>query len=279
MPPDPIETTPAEPVMDAPFTAEPVLEAPFAAEPAAPLAVEPPPLPVRREPFWGYLDLVLMLGFVCAGLVGIVLLGAVLVAIVPKLKDDPMPLVLPLQFVFYLVVYAGFVAVFKLRYRAPVLVSLGWRSSRLNPLFAAIGGIALALGLAFLAALLHTPQVPSPIDKLVNSPASLALFVITAVVVAPFFEELLFRGFVQPLLSRTFGVIAGVLITAVLFGALHAPEYSWAWQYALVVSLAGAVFGWIRARTNSVVPGTVMHGFYNLAFVVGYLATTHGIFK
>ncbi|HEX3682654.1 MAG TPA: type II CAAX endopeptidase family protein [Bryobacteraceae bacterium] len=269
MPPDPIETTPAEPVM----------EAPFVAEPAPPLPAEPPPLPAPREPFWGYLDLVLMLGFVCAGLVGIVLLGAGLVAIVPKLKDDPMPLVLPLQFVFYLVVYAGFVAVFKLRYRAPVLVSLGWRRASLNPLFAAVGGVVLALGLALLASLLHTPQVPSPIDKLVNSPSSLALFVITAVVVAPFFEELLFRGFVQPLLSRTFGVIAGVLITAVLFGALHAPEYSWAWQYALVVSLAGAVFGWLRARTNSVIPGTVMHGFYNLAFVVGYLATTHGIFK
>lgn len=269
MPPDPIESTPTEPVM----------QTPLMAELATPPALESPPLPVPREPFWGYLDLLLMLGFVCAGLIGIVLLGAVLVAISPKLKDDPMPMVLPLQLVFYAVVYAGFVAVFKLRYRAPVLISLGWRRAGLNPLFAAVGGVALALGLAFLATLLHTPQVPSPIEKLVSSPSSLALFVITAVIFAPFFEELLFRGFIQPLLSRTFGVIAGVLATAVLFGALHAPEYSWAWQYALVVTLAGAVFGWLRARTNSVVPGTVMHGFYNLAFVIGYLATTHGKFK
>ncbi len=268
MPPDPIETTPAEPLTDAPFAPEPT-----------PVSEEAPPLPAAREPFWGYLDLLLMLGFVCAGLVGIVLLGAVFVAISHKLRDDPMPLVLPLQLVFYAVMYAGFVAVFKLRYRAPVLLSLGWRRAWFNPLFAALGGIALALALAFLASLLHTPQVPSPIDKLVNSRWSFGLFVLTAVIVAPFFEELLFRGFIQPLLSRTFGVIAGVLVTAILFGALHAPEYSWAWQYALVVSLAGAVFGWIRAGTNSVVPGTVMHGFYNLAFVVGYLATTHGMFK
>src|ERR1700761_1757203 len=264
MPPDPTETTPDEPVM----------EAPLAAEPAAPATLEAPPLPAPREPFWGYLDLLLMLGFVCAGLVCIVLLGAVFAAISPKLRDDPMPMVLPLQLVFYVVVYAGFVAVFKLRYHAPVLLSLGWRQARLNHLLAALGGVALALGLAFLASLLHTPQVPSPIDKLVNSRSSLVLFVITAVIVAPFFEELLFRGFIQPLLSRTFGVVAGVLITAVLFGGLHAPEYSWAWQYALVVALAGAVFGWIRARTGSVAPGTVMHGFYNLAFVVGYFATT-----
>jgi uncharacterized protein len=267
MPPDPTEITPSEPML-----------VPFAAEPATPAVLEAPALP-PREPFWGYLDLLLVLGFVCAGLAGIVLLGAVIVAMSPKLRDDPMPIVLPLQLVFYAVVYAGFVAVFKLRYRVPTLISLGWRRTGLNPLLAALGGVVLALGLALLASLLHTPQVPSPIDKLVNSRASLVLFVLTAVIVAPFFEELLFRGFIQPLLSRTFGVIAGVLITAVLFGGLHAPEYSWAWQYALVVSLAGAVFGWIRARTNSVVPGTVMHGFYNLAFVAGYLATTHGIFK
>lgn len=257
MPPDPLETPPTDAALEAP----------------------PPPPAIQQEPFWGYLDLVLMIGFVCAGLAGVVLLGAGWMLISPMLKDDPMPMVLPLQLVFYAVLYAGFVSIFQLRYRAPVLASLGWRRTAFHPLFAALGGVALALGLAFFAFLLHTPQVPTPIDKLITSRLSLILFVITAVIVAPFFEELLFRGFLQPLLSRSFGVIAGVLITAGLFGALHAPEYSWAWQYALVVSLAGAVFGWIRARTNSVIPGTIMHGFYNLAFVAGYLATNRGVLK
>ena len=84
-----------------------------------------------------------------------------------------------------------------------------------------------------------------------------------AVVVAPFFEELFFRGFFQPLFSRTFGTIAGIVLTAVLFGSLHGLEYSWAWQYALFISLAGAVFGWLRARTGSIIPSTVMHGCFN----------------
>jgi CAAX protease family protein len=264
--PDPIETTPA----DAPLESVPP------AITAAPAVTSPA---IRREPFWGYLDLLLMFGFVCAGLAGVVLVGAVAMVVWPRLKDDPMPMVLPLQLVFYAILYAGFVVILQLRYRAPVLVSLGWRRTAFHPLFAALGGVALALGLAVLASLLHTPQVPSPIDKLVTSRSSLILFVATAVIAAPFFEELLFRGFVQPLLSRTFGILAGVLITAALFGALHAPEYSWAWQYALVVSLAGAVFGWIRARTGSIIPGTIMHGFYNLAFVAGYLATNRGVLK
>src|SRR5581483_10141145 len=108
--------------------------------------------------------------------------------------------------------------------------------------------------------LLKTPKIALPFEKLTNTPASLTFFAIVAIVLAPFFEELFFRGFVQPLLSRTFGTVAGILITAGLFGTLHGFEYSWVWQYAVFISLAGAVFGWLRARTNSIVPSTVMHG-------------------
>jgi hypothetical protein len=100
-----------------------------------------------------------------------------------------------------------------------------------------------------------------------------------AVTIAPLFEELFFRGFIQPLLSRTFGVAAGVVLTAALFGGLHAPEYSWAWQYALAVSIAGAVFGWVRARTQSIIPSTIMHGSYNLVFIVGLLLMKYGPHK
>jgi membrane protease YdiL (CAAX protease family) len=57
-------------------------------------------------------------------------------------------------------------------------------------------------------------------------------------------------------------------ITAVIFGALHAPEYGYVWQFAVCISLAGAAFGWARARSNSIIPGTIMHGAFNLASVV-----------
>lgn len=276
MPPDPIETTPPLSA-DAPL-APPVPDPP--SSPAHPLTPAPPvpdPRALPAKAFWAYSDLALIIGFVFAGLICI---AGLHIALLPaSQRNQPAPLDLWLQFVFYAIIYLGFVTVFQLRYRQPVLLSLGWRRAAFPPFLAALGGVALALALAFFASLLHTPQIETPIDKFVNSRSSLTLFIVTAVIVAPFFEELLFRGFIQPLLSRTFGLIAGVLLTALLFGGLHAPEYSWAWQYALVVTLAGAVFGWVRARTNSVLPGTVMHAFYNLAFVAGYLATTHGIFK
>jgi hypothetical protein len=130
------------------------------------------------------------------------------------------------------------------------------------------GGVVLAFVLSALGDLFKTPKIALPFEKLTNTPASLTFFAIVAIVLAPFFEELFFRGFVQPLLSRTFGTVAGILITAGLFGALHGFEYSWVWQYALFISLAGAVFGWLRARTNSIVPSTVMHGCFNAVSVV-----------
>jgi membrane protease YdiL (CAAX protease family) len=99
------------------------------------------------------------------------------------------------------------------------------------------------------------------------------LFGVMAVTLAPFFEELVFRGFLQPLLTRSLGSIAGVVITGAVFGSLHAPEYSFAWQYAVAVSLVGMVLGWVRVRSQSIIPCTVMHGAYNSVFVVALVVS------
>lgn len=232
-----------------------------------------------REPFWGYLDLALVMGLVFASIALIVLVCGVLAFAVPALRDDPTPLLLPMQLVVYLFVYICFFLVFKFRYHKPVFRSLGWRATTVHPVALVVSGAALAIALSVLAKVIHTPEVKSPIDAITKTPLSLAIFSVMAVTIAPLFEELFFRGFIQPLLSRTFGVVAGVALTAALFGALHAPEYSWAWQYALAVSIAGAVFGWVRARTQSIVPGTIMHGSYNLVFIVGLILMKYGPHK
>jgi len=108
-----------------------------------------------------------------------------------------------------------------------------------------------------------------------KSSLALVLFAVFAAIIAPITEELFFRGFLQPLFSRSFGVIAGILITALIFGGLHAPEYSWAWQYASAVAFAGAVFGWVRYRANSIIPSTIMHGCYNTVFLIAFLVSKH----
>ena len=113
-----------------------------------------------------------------------------------------------------------------------------------------------------------TGQFDQRLEQLEKQPFILAIFGVMAVTVAPLFEELLFRGFLQPLFTRTFGVIAGILITGVLFGALHAPEYKFVWQYAAAVSFVGVVLGIVRYRTGSIIPSTVMHACYNAVAAV-----------
>lgn len=236
--------------------------------PVEPVAAKVLPETPAREPFWGYVDLALMLGLLTASTAVILLMVGALVGFNPRLRDDPTPLAVPTQFVLYGLVYLCFWFVLGLRYKRPVLEALGWRRSGFNLFAAGLGGALLALAISALASLVHTPKVASPVDKLIGTPFSFAVVAFLAVIAAPFFEELFFRGFLQPLFSRTLGTAAGILVTAVLFGTLHGPEYSWAWQYAVAISIAGAVFGWVRARANSIVPATVMHGCFNAVQVI-----------
>ncbi len=230
-----------------------------------PLPVAPPP---ERVPFWNYLDVALVLGLLFAFSLVIAVFVRLLTIPFPQLRADPTPLALPVQVLFYLALYLSFWLVLKLRYAKPVFCSLGWRRPKINLAWMALGGVLLAFILSALGTWLKTPKIPLPFDKLTGTPAMLTFFGIIAVVLAPFSEELLFRGFIQPLLSRTFGTVAGILLTAALFGALHGFEYSWVWQYVVFISLAGAVFGWLRARTNSIIPSTVMHGCFNAVSVI-----------
>lgn len=243
---------------------------------AEPVVEMPPALTVVREPFWGYADLALVVGLL--GLAGIVITGAVfaVAAFYPGLRKDPTALIVPTNLACYLALYLIFRVVLASRYGMPVFASLGWRRTTGA---AMMGGVIAAVPLAFLvnaiAYLLHTPKITTPFDSIAQRPVLLALVGLMAVTVAPLFEELFFRGFLQPLFSRTFGVVAGVLLTAILFGCLHAAEYQFVWQYVAAISLVGIALGVVRVVTNSIIPSTIMHGCYNASFVIALALAKH----
>jgi membrane protease YdiL (CAAX protease family) len=234
-----------------------------------------PMIEEQREPFWGYLDLLLMIGLLFTSLVLLGLMAKGWTHFYPKQANDLTELALPLQLVAYIFVYLCFFLIFKLRYDRPVFKSLGWQRSSFSLPAAGFGGVLLAFGISAVAELIHTPKVDTAFDDLVKTPFSVALLAVTAVILAPLFEEMLFRGFLQPLFSRTFGVALGVLFTALLFGGLHASEYRGAWQYVAAITLVGVALGAVRAKTYSIIPGTVMHGCFNAVSVIGLLATKY----
>ena len=265
MQPEDLERVDAPPVEPA---ADPFWQAPA----PDPVFTQPQP---EREPFWGYADLLLIVGLCFVSLlIAYVAIGG-WVHFHPSLKNDMLQFALPLQFLAYALIYLSFFLVFKLKYDRPVLSSLGFRRTSHSLLAAGAGGVLLAFGIGIVANFIHTPKVDTPFDQLVKTPLSFALLALTAVVAAPLFEEMMFRGFLQPLVSRTLGPMLGILLTALLFGGLHASEYEFAWQYVAAISIVGIALGVLRFKTNSTLPGTVMHGCFNAVSVVGLFATKY----
>ena len=60
-----------------------------------------------------------------------------------------------------------------------------------------------------------------------------------AVVLGPIYEELFFRGFLFPLLAKTFGAAAGIILSALPFALLHGAQNQWAWQQITLVGSPG----------------------------------------
>jgi membrane protease YdiL (CAAX protease family) len=90
-----------------------------------------------------------------------------------------------------------------------------------------------------------------------------------------FGEELFFRGYVQSRLNRAFGrpwrlggarVGAGLLMAALVFGAMHAlaspPHSSVAW--ALWTIPGGLTFGYLREKGGSILACAIAHGLFDL---------------
>ena len=114
--------------------------------------------------------------------------------------------------------------------------------------------------------LMRTPDIDSPMKALLSDPVSVVMIAVIGTTLAPVCEEIVFRGFLQPLLVRSLGVAPGILLAAMAFGLMHFQEYGYSWRHALLISGAGAAFGWMRQRTGSTKAAAVMHAAYNGVF-------------
>ncbi len=74
-------------------------------------------------------------------------------------------------------------------------------------------------------------------------------------------EELLFRGFLQPWLARSFGAAVAIVVTSAVFGALHALTRT----YAILAALVAALLGVAQLATGGVVAPAVAHAVYDAA--------------
>lgn len=105
-------------------------------------------------------------------------------------------------------------------------------------------------------------------------PANLGLHVLDQFLVVALPEEFFYRGYLQTRLSKAWGEgrvrLLGAQVgrafwaTQVLFALGHLAELH-VWR--LGVFFPALLFGWLRARTGSIVPGIIVHALSNLVIM------------
>ncbi len=146
-------------------------------------------------------------------------------------------------------------------------------TSPANVLFCLLGGVGVSLAVSEVTRFLGK-QPPTPFEDLFQSRPALIMLIFFGVLVAPLVEELMFRGFLYPVVARRFGMVASVLFTGMLFGLFHALQLWGAWGLVALLVGVGIVFTWVRARTQTVLASLLMHVAYNSTLFVGLLIQT-----
>jgi membrane protease YdiL (CAAX protease family) len=87
-------------------------------------------------------------------------------------------------------------------------------------------------------------------------------------VIAPFVEELTFRGVGYSLLRARFGVEPAIVVSGLVFGLAHGLVEALPLLVAFGIGLA-----WVRERQDSTIPGMLLHGTFNAIALAASLAT------
>ena len=239
----------------------------------------PPPRP------WTLRDLLLFIAFVPMGLFAaniLVLLGYALIQpsmhwrlAREKLSADPFFL-LALQTVFYGLMLAYIYVLVAVGHAQPFWSMLRWRRMTLGKtLGCLVGGALLTAAIALLPPLLPDAS-QFPLQSLFNSRAAGYAVGSFAILVAPFMEEMIFRGILFGIFESQVGLRFAILITAILFGGLHVPEYWGAWNHMFLIFLVGLVFSLARGMSGSLAPSVFLHVGYNASMMIAlFLSTEH----
>jgi len=236
-----------------------------------------------EDPPWGFIDVVLIAVFsiIATGLLTMIAFG--IVHSIPKwkhytigqLSEEPLA-VIPPQALGYLLTLIFMVVVVRRFTSASFWQTAKWRwPSTLWP-YVAIG-VALSVIIQIASTFLPIPK-SLPIDQFFKTTHAAWVLTIFGVTIAPFFEELFFRGLLYPVLYRRTGFFAAAVITSVLFAFTHEGQLAHAWAPLLVLFIVGMVLTWVRARTQSVACSFLVHSGYN-AFLFGMIFVATGAFR
>ncbi|HZW94408.1 MAG TPA: type II CAAX endopeptidase family protein [Candidatus Eremiobacteraceae bacterium] len=244
-----------------------------------PVLLPPPPSTSGENPVWSGWDVLLIAGFTLLMFVitQLIIAPGLLQFAYPHTRwldvaQKPVSALLA-QLLTYIVVALYMILLIEGKYHTRFWQSIRWNWPQSGAAtFVGLG--VLMLGLDFLGRLLPMPK-NTPFDQFFARPSDAYLTAVFAVTLGPLWEELLFRGFLYPVLARRLGVVWGIVLTAVPFGLMHYLQYR-SWGAVLIIFLVGVILTTVRAMTKSVASSFLAHAGYNATLMVLAAVATDG---
>jgi len=203
----------------------------------------------------------------------------------------------------YLITFAASFAIFPIIWHRPFFDGLHWRSS-----FAVkrSGRLVSAAVACFFVAIINGMLMPgptnAPIDQLFRAPGAAWTMFAFGVSLAPFIEEMGFRGFLLPSLCTAWdwsmehlngaprrpldhdgnpqwslpAMIVASILTSIPFALIHGAQTSWSLGPFLLLVFVSLVLCWVRLSMRSLAASTLVHACYNFMLFSFMLLGTGG---
>jgi len=158
-------------------------------------------------------------------------------------------------------------------------------------------GLVLSFAVQAISSLMTMPK-NIPMDDFFRTRSDIWLITAFGTLLAPLFEEILFRGFLLPAFAIAYdwlslprtpaayeqwhsnnnittpAFVFSAVLTSILFAALHGQQTAFAWPVLLLLFCVSLVLCYVRLRLRSVMASTLIHVSYNATiFLTAFIAT------
>jgi membrane protease YdiL (CAAX protease family) len=261
----------------------------------------PPAEPPVRIPHLGHAALFLAIAGVFLLLVQLLLLGFNHpAAIAGKAAGGMSPkFLVGSEALSYLATLAVSFFIFPLLWKRPFAegIQANPDAARRNALRLIPIGLILSVSVQAISSLISLPK-NIPMDDFFRTPSDVWLIAAFGTLLAPLFEEVLFRGFLLPAFAIAYdwlslprtpaayqqwrsnnkltrpSLVFSAVLTSILFAALHGQQTAFTWPVLVLLFCVSLVLSYVRLRLRSVMASTLIHVSYNATiFVFAFIVT------
>lgn len=264
-------------------------------------------LPQERIPHMGHLGVLFVLGLIGLGiaafLANLALHHHLFGVTTLQQAANEIHYTLGTEALFYLLTFAACLIVFPFFWHKNFFAGLQWRGDRaIERAGYLVGAAVVCFVLAMFDGALLPGPADAPIDRIFRMPGAAWILFAFGVTLAPFFEELGFRGFLLPALATAYDWIAekagkqiqpdldanghpqwslpamvtASILTSILFAFLHADQTGYSIGPFLLLVCVSLVLCAARLRLRSLAASVLVHATYNFLLFSFMLIGTGG---